>query len=115
MKYKTKQPRSLMPLFLVLVFTGLVLFSFSPRFSSSYDPHRIGKYYITMPDSLPKENALLWANKQGDTLNITPYNSREYQLQLDMDSLQIWDGDKLVGKVLLIGTELDSLITKDNE
>lgn len=68
-----------------------------------------------MPDSLPKENGLYWTQKQGDTLNVQPYNSREYQIQIDMDSIQVFDGDSLVGRVLLTGTALDSLITKDNE
>lgn len=106
---KTKQL-----LILLLPFIGVAFIAFKPDFGGR-DEHKIGKYYISVPNNMPDYNGLYWAQKQGDTLTIQPYNSREYQIQIDMDSLEIWDGDKLTGKVLLTGTALDSLITKDNE
>lgn len=103
---KTKQLLILIP-FIVVAFIA-----FKP---SDYTEIKQDKYTILLPDPMPLNDGLFWARKQRDTITITPYNSREYQLQIDMDSVQLWKGDKLIGKISLADSKLDSLIYKDNE
>lgn len=106
--------RRFAPSLLLLPFIGIAYMTFKPDFGG-HNSNKIGNWYINVPDTLPPYNGLYWSTKKNDTLTISPYNSREYQIQLDMDSLQVWDGDTMIGKVKLAGTELDSLIYKDNE
>ncbi len=63
MKQANKQPGSLMPYFLVPIFIGLAIFSFKPEFSN-HDVHKIGKYYVNLPDSLPAYDGLYWVYKR---------------------------------------------------
>lgn len=103
-------------LLLLVPFGGIAFFSFKPYYKDN-DGHRIGKYYINVPDSLPGEyEGLYWASKQGDTLTIQPYLSREYQVELNIDSTEIWDGDRLVGKIPYdSASKFDILMTNDNQ
>lgn len=98
-----------------LLFGAIAFFSFKST-SEGYDGHKIGRWYINVPDSMPPYQGLYWTHRKDDTLTISPYNSREYQIEIDIDSSEIWDGDRLVGKIPYDSTsKLDLLINKDNE
>lgn len=107
--------QKLRPLLLLVPFIIIGIISFKPD-SKDIEWHKIGRYYINVPDKLPEFNGLYWANKHGDTLDIQPYMSREYQIEVDIDSSEIWDGDRLVGKIPYdSASKFDLLINKDNE
>ncbi len=47
--------------------------------------------------------------------NACPVEHGEYQLGVEMDSLYLWDEDRLVGVIPWTDSKLDSLILKDNQ
>ncbi len=72
------------------------------------------KTVVILPSPMPLNDGLFWASKKGDTITISAYNSREYQIELNIDSTEIWNGNKLVGKIVNGNNAFDSLFAKDN-
>lgn len=98
-----------------LIFGGIAILSFHPNFERS-EKNKIGKYHVIIPEHMPANDGLYWATKKGDEIIISPYNSREYQVELDIDSTEIWDGDRFVGKIPYdSASKFDLLMTKDNQ
>lgn len=64
--------------------------------------------YIIDGKVIHKENC----NNKIHTKNINP---RSYQIDVHDTFIDIYDGNRYVGKIDYVGTELDILITKDNQ
>lgn len=75
-----------------------------------------GKYFIEV--ELGQRRETFWTNIEyriGDTLTKS-INPRSYQIQIiDQNHALLYDNNKLIGRFKFTNTQLDSLITKDNQ
>lgn len=110
-----------------ILFIGLIAYELHRLVNVAIKPaNKIGKYTIELPEEIEgaKNTELLNAEVHGDTITIGFRHNEKRSYQLDVydygqttDSIALYDGDRLVGKILGTDTTqvINELIMIDND
>jgi len=103
-------------LFLISALTAICL-AFSVRDKGKLtNPEYLKGYTLDLPEeiSVASEEDNLGVYITGKSIDLYFKQKTDYQLNVNSDSIQLFDGTRLVGTVSIDGN-LNSLILKDNE